>query len=91
MSLHPNLLGPVGNSGPCCQSNQKAFNSKKWLDSQDLTLSGIVFYHGEYLYGVQFLGVKKYIQDGEWHCKGIRFTICFHKILKIKTIILSKK
>lgn len=70
MSLHPNLLGPVGNSGPCCQSNQKAFNSKKWLDGQDLTLSGIVFYHGEYLYGVQFLGVKKYIQDGEWHCKG---------------------
>ena len=70
MRLHDNLLGPVGNAGPSCQLNQISFNSKTWLESNNLKLTGLVFYTEEYLFGIQFLGTAFELQDGVWNCSG---------------------
>lgn len=55
---HPNVFGPVGNAGVCAQKDQTTFNSHLWCEEQGVKLTGIVLYHEEYLYGIQFLGEK---------------------------------
>lgn len=72
VSLHPNLLGPVGNMGSYAQSDQVQFNSKSWLSENNLnTLVGVVFYHAEYLQGLQFLGANYVMVQGNYECKGM--------------------
>lgn len=71
VSLHPNLLAPVGNMGTSAQKDQVHFNSKKWLRENDLNaLTSVVFYYDEYLEGVQFVGAKYMVEDGSYTCVG---------------------
>lgn len=64
-SLHPCLIGPMGNSGPWCQVGQVSFNSGLWLVENNLSLLGFVFHHDEYVNALQFVGRKNEIQDGD--------------------------
>lgn len=69
-SLHPNLLGPVGNIGSWYQKDQVSFNSQSWLNETGLDLLGVVFFHDKYLYGLQFIGSKYELVDGALQCHG---------------------
>ena len=56
--MDPNIFGLYG-SPNLNASNCKQFDSQKWLNENKLDrLVGIVFYHQNYLEGIQFQGVR---------------------------------